>query len=819
MKKGFTYGVLVLILSSFNILKTNNLSDLVKNKLQNYSDVEWPEKVYIQTDKSFYTSNDSIWFTAYLVNGITHLKSTKSKVLYVELITDKDSIISKRKLYINDVSAKGDFKIGQDWKEGKYVLRAYTNYMRNSDSDYFFEKVIDIWSQNRKETFDSLKNIEVLEDPIILDKPDLNFYPEGGYLVENISCKVAVKIKNASNSKIPITGFITDNDGTIISEFSTLDYGLGIFSLTPQPNKTYYVNVDLNGSEYKYQVPRALPFGYNLSINTRDNHLLIEVKSTIERGLSGSYLILHQRGEILFDKLETETKTDYFLRLSTDALRDGVAHLTLFNPEGKPVCERLVFIENENNKATLKIVKDKEVLGTKAKMSLKITAKDFKGSSLPSYLSMSVRDVNAIPYNNRSKNIKTWLLLNSDLRGDLKDTGYFFSKNADYKSRYLLDLVMMTNGWRRFTWQNLLYGKNDKRRFPIESGLTISGTTKLIKSPNSVTSAFTTLTFFGDQIVEIPTQKSNQEGKFSFGPFIFYDSLQTIIQSRLPDLKSKKAKDLLILIDEPAPPPLVIRNTAINNDNQNSDVLKVSAYGNAVNFQFNQSSQKLDEVVVTGNKKSVRKVEMEERSRLDDPSYRLDIESDESLSKQNLISLLSQLPGVSFMGGIPPRFSVRGSPANPRIFIDDIPVSLEDLNDLNANQISFIDLYIGANAAIFANAKDGVIVIYTRRTSSSSLSVTKRKPGVLNFVTSGFYTAKEFYAPNYSSETVQNTEPDIRTTLHWEPKIRLSAQNHSQSISFFTGDIKGDYIIEIEGISDSGIPLYATSTFSVEKND
>jgi hypothetical protein len=245
----------------------------------------------------------------------------------------------------------------------------------------------------------------------------------------------------------------------------------------------------------------------------------------------------------------------------------------------------------------------------------------------------------------------------------------------------------------------------------------------------------------------------------------------------------------------------------------------VSKYASAINFQYNQTNQKLDEVVVIGNKKSERKAEMEDKSRLDDPSYRLDIESDESLSKQTVISLLARLPGVSFMGGRPSKISIRGSKANPLIFLDDVPVSLDYLADLPANQISFIDFYKGANAAVFANSPNIVFVIYSRRESTAASKVAKRKPGIVNFYTRGFYTAKEFYSPTYSGFPNQNPEPDLRTTLHWEPKIRITKQNQTQSISFFTSDIKGDYLIEIEGISDSGIPLYQTSTFSVEKSD
>jgi hypothetical protein len=339
---------------------------------------------------------------------------------------------------------------------------------------------------------------------------------------------------------------------------------------------------------------------------------------------------------------------------------------------------------------------------------------------------------------------------------------------------------MLTHGWRRFTWQNLVYDKNEINTFPIEKGIKISGTTKLPKPPHSGTPAFTTLTFYGDQITQIPIQKSNAEGKFSFGPFVFYDSIQTIIQSRLPRLKTKKAREVSIIMDEPAAPPIVVRNKDINNDGQNSDVLNVTKYASTINYQYNQTSQKLDEVVVIGNKKSERKAEMEDKSRLDDPSYRLDIASDESLSKQTVISLFARFPGVSYVGDN--KFSIRGSIGKPPIFLDDIPVLLEEIADLPANQISFIDLYRGANAAVFANSPNIVFVIYSRRESTAASKVAKRKPGIVNFYTRGFYTAKEFYSPTYSGFPNQNPEPDLRTTLHWEPKITITKQNQTQSI-------------------------------------
>lgn len=185
MKKRLTFCSLFLIFSSFAVLKYNDFSTLITKTLQDYSTNKWPEKVYIQTDKSNYFTTDTIWFSAYLVNGITHLKSTKSKVLYAELINDTDNVVKKRQLYINTISTHGDFSIDKNLQEGKYRLRAYTNYMQNESPDFFFEKQISIWNKdNDKGSPNTLDQITKSKEDFTFNKPILNFYPEGGDLVK-----------------------------------------------------------------------------------------------------------------------------------------------------------------------------------------------------------------------------------------------------------------------------------------------------------------------------------------------------------------------------------------------------------------------------------------------------------------------------------------------------------------------------------------------------------------------------------------------------------------------------------------------------------
>src|SRR5690554_558050 len=138
--------IFVFLFTAFSENNIAALKFLVLNKLIEYNTVKYPEKIYLHTDKPFYTAGDNIWFSTYLLDGITHIASSKSSVVYIDLIDDKGNIISERKLFAESSNVQGDFKLPTDIKDGTYTLRAYTNYMRNQPRDFFFKKEIPVYS-------------------------------------------------------------------------------------------------------------------------------------------------------------------------------------------------------------------------------------------------------------------------------------------------------------------------------------------------------------------------------------------------------------------------------------------------------------------------------------------------------------------------------------------------------------------------------------------------------------------------------------------------------------------------------------------------
>ncbi|WP_343330170.1 hypothetical protein [Polaribacter staleyi] len=820
MKKYFFLVFALLVFASFIGIQEKYFTQLVKEKAENYALVNYPEKVYVHTDKPYYTLGDNIWFSAYLVNGVTHTKSKKSNLLYAEFINDKDSILIQEKLFMNDVNTAGNFKISKNLAPGKYLIRAYTNYMRNENPEYFFQKEISILSLDAKKPIVKTSQVLTTENKTKPFKPTLNFYPEGGYLINNLKNVVSIKLKEPFFDDVPIRISILDNKNQFITDFTSTKFGLGLFYLQPEQDKTYYALVNIEGNEYKYQLPKSLEKGYTLNTLNNGKDLLINLQSNLKQGLFGTSLVIHQRGKLIYNATQTAEKLNQNLKIKNDDLKNGVLHITLFNPDKKPVCERLVYINNPNNNATINITKPKDYYGSRKEVTLNLNVKDKDQQNLVSNLSMSVLDLNAYPENTKEENIKTWLLLNSDLRGKIKNPGYFFEKENDRERTYLLDLVMRTNGWRRFTWQKLLYEAKTKPEFEIEKGITISGKTLAMKSPYGIKSVPTRFTFFGKQVVQEPIQKSNIKGEFSYGPYIFFDSIPVLLEARLTDFKSQETRDrkVLIIQDKDKKSPKVLRDTLSKNLNKGADVtsfLNYEKYLKELDDAFKQQQYVLDEIVISTTLKdeeSKRNAEMDARTSYGGSFRRFD--ATENAFGTTALELLYNLQGVTIQQD---SVYVRnfGNTTIPLILLDEMPIEVTDLSAIPASNISFIDLLVGIEASMFTSS-GAVVSIYSKSGNGFNLSKNiKRKPGIIDFKAVGFYTAKEFYAPDHINGIEEQTKADIRTTLHWVPKIKTKT-TEDVSIKFFTSDSKSNYLIQVEGITENGTPVYGTSKIIVE---
>jgi len=184
------------------------------------------EKTYLHIDKTTYNAGEDLWFKAYLVDASTHRPDAASKIVYVDLIDPDNKIIASRIIKINDGCGDGDFKLAADLITGEYIVRAYTRFMQNFDEAWFFRKKIVVRSSrsNRIANQDSTQNIVKdgnTDHAMTIPKPDVQFFPEGGYLVDDLLNQVGIKAVDSDGKGVDISGIIADNTGEQVKDFKT----------------------------------------------------------------------------------------------------------------------------------------------------------------------------------------------------------------------------------------------------------------------------------------------------------------------------------------------------------------------------------------------------------------------------------------------------------------------------------------------------------------------------------------------------------------------------------------------------------------------
>jgi hypothetical protein len=229
------------------------------------------EKIYLHTDRSSYFMGDDLWYKAYNVSAYNNLLFDNSNVLYVELISSDSKIIARNKTNLEMGLGSGDFQLVDSLgvKPGVYQIRAYTNWNRNFSDDFVFKKdieIIDVFEVHSKpnkaqNTAVEVKNTE--NESSNQNKFTVNFFPEGGSLLENVTSIVGFKAVDNNGDPINIKGEIYDSDNELVNTFLSSHDGMGKFQMIPIEGKSYYAKIKtLTGTELLQELPKVAQQGF-----------------------------------------------------------------------------------------------------------------------------------------------------------------------------------------------------------------------------------------------------------------------------------------------------------------------------------------------------------------------------------------------------------------------------------------------------------------------------------------------------------------------------------------------------------------------------
>lgn len=633
---------------------------------------------------------------------------------------------------------------------------------------------------------------------------DIQFFPEGGHLIEGLPTKIAFKSTNGIGKGEDVSGTVIDNEGTEILSFESSYLGMGTFTLNPSPGKSYTAKVKLASGLIKSIIlPKALPSGYNLAINNLDS-TKIGVKVLLSPDLLNKgelNLIAHRNGMLLFAAKVPSARQIASLSIQKENLPSGVVTLTLFSPENLAVAERIAFVNNLNDKIDVNIAGLNASYSKKQEVKLDLSAnnntKGTQGSFSASITNASVQN----PDPENESNIFTSLLLTSDIKGYIeKPNHYFLSDNSTTRAE--LDQLMLTQGWRKLNWNNL-NGPTDIK-FKAEKSMAISGTVTSGGKP--VAKGKVSLFSSSRGIFAVDTL-TDDNGRFSFDQIEFNDGVRFTIKA----VTAKNSDNVKVVMDQIAAqeitPSTNWADIEINVNESIKEYLNQSlAYLNEQEKQgFISKVTKLKAVEIMGKK--VNKVE--NSSNMNGPGNADNVFSAEEL--KNTISLTQflngRVAGVNVTRGVPSNMR-NGLPmtvyVDGSVFIDGNSgeaVSVGNLDDIAVSDIESIEILKSiAYTTLYGHAGANGIIIITTKTGKSSVPSTNA-PGIIAASPKGLFANRQFYSPKYDASN--EAKADYRTTVYWNPHI-VTDTNGKATINYNNTDQVGKYRIVVEGIDAAG---------------
>ncbi|MBA3680205.1 MAG: hypothetical protein H0W73_03320 [Bacteroidetes bacterium] len=433
-----------------------------------------------------------------------------------------DQVIAKLELNTNENKPLADYKIKFVANlDGKKIIE------KAEVTDEEGIKYIKFNLPAKLETSDGLLNVMIDYNgstesvsrsiPIILNDIDFTLFPEGGDLLCGFDNNIAFRALNEFGKPADIEGIVLDEKGTTITTFTSFHQGMGAFKLNPVASEKYTVKITKpEGIKETFKLPEALKRGYAFTIdNSKDEELTVNVNSTEPEELS---LIAQVRGKSFYTTVINAKKGNNKITFPTTSFPIGVSQITLFDSHSIPRAERLVFV-NKDKHLNISVETDKEKYLPREKVKMTLFVKDERGLPMPANLSMAVVNDQLLSFaDDKSGNMLSQFLLQQDIKDKVEEPAFYFDEK-EKKADKALDYLLMTSGWRRFTWEKLIGNEtpvaNYKEEKAIISGKVLDAYTgKII--PNAAVKINGGLEFPGDW-----------EGKF-FVKNIDLSSAQTV---------------------------------------------------------------------------------------------------------------------------------------------------------------------------------------------------------------------------------------------------------------------------------------------------
>lgn len=291
--------------------------------------------------------------------------------------------------------------------------------------------------------------------PVNLNQVKVEFFPEGGDLVANLPCRVAFRVLNEKNKPADASGYIADSKGKKVADFQSENKGMGTFAFTPDKNETYKAHIT-NPTKVTtiFQLPKIKHEGFAVQlIENSPSKIKLSVYASDKNEL---HLMVNVQEKNVFSQSYRVTEGQNFIEIPTQNLSAGVAQITVFDKKGIPQVERLVLV-NPHKKLKVHIATEKEKYLPREKVTANLEVTDENDKPVVAHFALSVVNDQLLSFaDDKSSDIFSWLLVENELKDKIHEPHFYFDEKESLEKRMkTLDNLLLTAGWRRFTWTDI----------------------------------------------------------------------------------------------------------------------------------------------------------------------------------------------------------------------------------------------------------------------------------------------------------------------------------------------------------------------------
>ena len=864
------------------------------------------EKLYLATDKPYYSAGETLYFSGFLVHATLLTRFSDTEFIYAELISPEGRLVERVKVCADHKQFVGTFALSPRLSAGRYTLRAYSRWQTNFDMGYFFSReieigntiddavmpivsyrtndngtvsafvrliddnglplastqvryrtIVDTRSRNGSARTDDKGSIEIrfkpsdnptdcielnvrannrelsrfVQMPSFSDDFDVQFCPESGNLVGGILQVVAIKAQTANGSSVAVEGKVYDDAGNFVTDIATEYKGMGRFVINASPDRKYYAEcASASGLTKRFDLPAVAGSGIVVRVIRQVDGYTFFVQATPDVPIADYAAVVHSRGAVM----SVVENLSHPAKLRNSDMFDGIAQVSIVNKLTRRIVAERLFYVRDGRFAAADIATDKEQFEQRDKVTLSLDVRDSEGKPAAGNFALSVTDAASVALDENAPNIFSYMLLSSDLKGEVEDPGAYFT--ADGKARLeQLDLLMLTNGWRRYSLDAVLRHDFPRIMYPVEDSQRICGSVFGLfgraRKPSIVV--------MNTQTKQVEAFELNESNNFIISGLDAFSTTSYIVQAL-----NKKGKDTTVRIKiETENYPVVTANYHRPWYKDAPTTIPETFLSRAKEKYFNDGGERvvdIEEIVVVGRKRngsffaagntgSMLNGDLSRFGSVYDALAtfkELDVVGQTITTKRRYIEndvVLNEAVDNAMTGedegneqtALTTIASMDDDLRTPELYVNG---SMSDISAIDSYDMKYVErlAFVDGRGAFMLglSAPTGAIMM---EVSPEGVSKASDTDAMARVVVRGCQKPAEFYAPKYPTLADRlGTNTDLRSTIAWEPFIRTDSLGRA-TVTFYTADRSGNYDIVLEGITDEGELCRTHRTISVER--